>query len=105
MQSNHAALTSRRCDQGLKLGKLAPKTEDPEDEEPDSLTKDEMMALDQHEGVSVVTCQTFPYVFIMPEGTAGTVWSFVILLMVLLQARTRVSDVFVCARACVSNVV
>ena len=74
--------TSSGRDFGAKL-----KLEDleHEDEEPDSLTKDEMGELDQHEGVSFLACETFPYCFIMPNGFACTAWDFIVLGLVLVR--------------------
>jgi CRP-like cAMP-binding protein len=53
-----------------------------------SLSGSEMMALDQHDGLSFVRSDSFPYIFMMPEGTFAIIWGIVVLVIVLIQAVT-----------------
>ena len=62
--------------------------DDCDDDTGHMLSKQEIIELDQHEGVSFVRSERFPYFYIMPRGTAGMAWEFLVLMLVLLQAVT-----------------
>ena len=65
-----------------------PPDDDCENDAGHTLSKQEIIELDQHEGVSFVRSERFPYLYIMPRGTAGVTWEFLVLVLVLLQAVT-----------------